>query len=107
MISVFTKDLFFTSKIMETARQCHADARIFTDEKGLFESLDEAKRVILDLEFCGTGIIEKIRDRNEHIEILGYLPHVAAALRKEAEAKGCRTITRSHFTRNMADILTT
>jgi DNA-binding NarL/FixJ family response regulator len=107
-------DLFFATRIRETARQFGVPVEIVPAAK--FELAlsgradgDEVTSVIVDLN--STEAIELIRrlktaSRTRDVPILGFVSHVAADRIAEARSAGCdRVMARSAFTQQLPELL--
>ena len=87
-------DLFFQMKLAETALE------------GLM--LSEPKLVIVDLNARNQPLqaIEKLRQTQKDVRVVGFLSHVQTELAAQAQAAGCNEVLpRSSFTQNLAAIL--
>jgi len=94
-IIALVKDLFFITKIAETAKQ-----EDFNKVKG-------ADLVILELEKFGTDCIQELKKENPEVKLIGYLSHVQVELKVQAEKAGCDTILpKSDFSRRLPELLT-
>lgn len=109
-VVVLVDDLFFQSKIVETARHSGVDLRICgTSETFLAEIANSAPALaIVDLNARNNPIeaIERLQAAGNHVPVIGYLSHVQTELAERAKAAGCRKVMpRSKFTMNLANIL--
>jgi CheY-like chemotaxis protein len=102
-------DLFFQMKLAETAKQLGVEVKVATNGEaflGLMAS--EPKLVIVDLNARSQPLqaIEKLRQTQKDIRIVGFLSHVQTELAAQAKAAGCdEVLPRSSFTQNLAVIL--
>jgi len=102
-------DLFFQMKLVETAKQLGVEVKVATNGEaflGLMAS--EAKLVIVDLNARSQPIaaIEKLRQTQKEVRVVGFLSHVQTDLAAQAQAAGCNEVLpRSSFTQNLAAIL--
>ncbi len=102
-------DLFFQMKLAETAKQLGVEVKVATNGEaflGLMAS--EAKLVIVDLNARSQPIaaIEKLRQTQKEVRVVGFLSHVQTDLAAQAQAAGCNEVLpRSSFTQNLAAIL--
>jgi DNA-binding NarL/FixJ family response regulator len=102
-------DLFFQMKLAETAKQLGVEVKVATNGEaflGLMAS--EPKLVIVDLNARSQPIaaIEKLRQTQKEVRVVGFLSHVQADLAAQAQAAGCNEVLpRSSFTQNLAAIL--
>ena len=102
-------DLFFQIKLAETAKQLGVEVKVATNGDALMSLMENApKLVIVDLNARGQPLeaIEKVRQRDKHIRVVGFLSHVQTQLAAQAQAAGCHEVLpRSSFTQNLAAIL--
>lgn len=102
-------DLFFQMKLAETAKQLGVEVKVAASGEalmGLMES--EPKLVIVDLNARSQPIaaIEKLRQTQKNVRVVGFLSHVQTELAGQAKAAGCNEVLpRSSFTQNLAAIL--
>ena len=102
-------DLFFQMKLAETAKQLGVEVRVATNADALMGLLaSEPKLVIVDLNARSQPIaaIEKLRQTQKDVRVVGFLSHVQRELAAQAQAAGCdEVLPRSSFTQNLAAIL--
>ncbi len=109
-VVVLVDDLFFQSKIVETARLTGislaicgtGDAFIATVER------EHPKLAIVDLNARADALdaLERLRASGNQTPLIGYLSHVQTELAEHARAAGCNDVMpRSKFTVNLAAIL--
>ena len=102
-------DLFFQMKLAETAKQLGVEVKVATNAEALMGLLaSEPKLVIVDLNARSQPIaaIEKLRQTQKDVRVVGFLPHVQRELAAQAQAAGCdEVLPRSSFTQNLAAIL--
>lgn len=106
-------DLFFQSKVAETARQLGVELRVFTATQPLLDEIAKAKPrlVLLDLNARADAVaaiaeIEDSSGNGKGPRMIAFLSHVQAELAERARAAGCAEVMpRSAFTRNLATIL--
>lgn len=112
-VLVAVDDLFFASKITETARQLGI-LLLFarTQDEVIARALSEKPALlIIDLNSARCNPIETIGQIKEdpdlrHIPIVGFLSHVQADLKVKASMAGCdRVMPRSVFTAHLPKIL--
>ena len=111
-ILAVVEDLFFTVKINESAKRAGMPVEFLTSEKDV---LDKAQShpalIILDLNFAGVDpvkLIGKLKSDAETkpISLLGYVSHVQADLKQQAQDAGCNMVlARSAFSQNLPQIL--
>ena len=111
-IVVWVEDLFFLTKIRETAKVVGVtvianDGRRGSD--GIAAAQPQA--IILDLNSCGPPAVDWIRTlksdpATRRIHIVGFVSHVQEELISAARAAGCDSVmARSAFTRQLPDFL--
>ena len=102
-------DLFFQMKLAETAKQLGVEVKVATSGEALMGLLaSEPKLVIVDLNARSQPIaaIEKLRQTQKDVRVVGFLSHVQRELAAQAQAAGCdEVLPRSSFTENLAAIL--
>ena len=106
-------DLFFVSKLQETARQVGAELRVVRAADFRAESLRGAKPAlaVFDLNATSANAVELIRQMKadaelKEIPVIAFLSHVQVDLQRAAQAAGCdQVLPRSKFTASLADIL--
>jgi CheY-like chemotaxis protein len=102
-------DLFFQMKLAETAKQLGVEVKVATNAEALMGLLaSEPKLVIVDLNARSQPIaaIEKLRQTQKDVRVVGFLSHVQKELAAQAQAAGCdEVLPRSSFTQNLAAIL--
>jgi len=102
-------DLFFQMKLAETAKQLGVEVKVATNGDALAQLLQsQPKLVVVDLNARNQPLlaIEKLRQTNKEIRVVGFLSHVQHELALHAKAAGCTEVMpRSSFTQNLAAIL--
>ena len=107
------EDLFFTVKIQEAAKRCGLNC-LFVKSAG--KAMEKAKElqpklIIIDLNAASAAPLEligslKADEETRAISLLGYVSHVQAELKQEAQAAGCNAVlARSAFSQNLPQIL--
>jgi hypothetical protein len=114
-IYVFVDDLFFLSKIQETARKLNIKIGFVKTLDDMLAKVEEEggappKLVILDLAANTTKpltVIPKIYSKfKKETSILGFVPHIAGELKAKAQEAGCSSVMpRSAFSSNLPNIL--
>jgi DNA-binding NarL/FixJ family response regulator len=109
-VLAFVDDLFFQSKIIETARHVSIDLRICTTPDALLGEIakEAPKLVVLDLNSRNNPFeaIEQMRTAAPDVPVVAFLSHVQTELAEKARAAGCHEVMpRSIFTRDLATIL--
>jgi CheY-like chemotaxis protein len=102
-------DLFFQMKLAETAKQLGVEVKVAANGDVLLSLLGSApKLVIVDLNSRSQPlqVIEKLRQTNKDVHVVGFLSHVQKELAVQAQVAGCNEVLpRSSFTQNLAAIL--
>ena len=105
-------DLMFTVKIQEAAKRVGLEVVfVKSHEDAMTKAKDNAAIIILDLNTSAVeplNIITELKNDTEtsNIDLLGYVSHVQADLKHQAQAKGCdMVIARSAFSQNLPTIL--
>ena len=105
-------DLFFASKITEAAKRTGVTLEYVTTEKAVLErARSNPALIIFDLNFDAVRPVELIGELKasadlKHISLLGYLSHVQAELKLQAQQAGCDVVmARSAFSMNLPQIL--
>ncbi len=104
-------DLFFSVKLTEAAKRAGLALEFVKDSK---EVLEKAKTkpslIIFDLNFDAAHpikLISKLKNSadTKGISLIGYLSHLQADLKQEAQEAGCdMVLARSAFSQNMPQI---
>lgn len=103
-------DLFFQSKMFETAKQVGVNLRACSTADALAAeiSVSAPRLVVVDLNASGNPIeaLRRVQSIGREIPLIAYLSHVQTDLAESARAAGCRDVMpRSKFTRELATIL--
>ena len=104
-------DLFFSVKLTEAAKRAGVSLEFVKESN---EILEKAKGlpslIIFDLNFDAVSpvkLISKLKASSETkgISLIGYLSHVQAELKQQAQEAGCdMVLARSAFSQNMPQI---
>ncbi len=113
-VLILVDDLFFSSKIVSTARLCGVSARLLKTRRELLQNTDpeRTKLIIVDLNGRTTQPLQAIQELNDSsgrddLPILAFYSHVQTELAEEARKAGARWILpRSAFSTRLARILT-
>jgi CheY-like chemotaxis protein len=102
-------DIFFQSKLVETAKQIGVELRTCATADALESEISRSlpKLVVIDLNARANPLdaIGRLQTRGE-IPVVAFLSHVQTDLAEQARAAGCREVMpRSKFTQNLATIL--
>ncbi len=103
-------DLFFQSKILETARRVGIEVKtVSTGEQLVAETEKDSPALLLvDLNARQGPLeaIEQLQRAGNQKPVIAFLSHVQVELAERARAAGCRQVMpRSQFTKNLASIL--
>ena len=118
MIIAILKDLFFISKIKETAVQLNKTINFIKNYDELNGFLDNTEKInyenidsiIIDLNFVEIKPLETVQKikSNETIKnkrIIGYCAHVDIELMNQAKELGIEVMPRSLFSKKLVDLL--
>lgn len=103
-------DLFFQSKLTETAKHLGVELRTCATADALMAEIarEKPKLVVVDLNARQDPLaaVERLRDSPQAIPTLGFLSHVQVELAQRAREAGCHDVMpRSKFTQQLASIL--
>jgi ActR/RegA family two-component response regulator len=106
-------DLFFTVKINEAAKRAGLGVQfVKTKEDAVAAAAEKPKLLIVDLNCDAVEPLDMVRglkaEGSEHrsVVIIGYLSHLQADLKKQAQEAGCNMVlARSAFSQNIVQIL--
>ncbi|MGH9737617.1 MAG: hypothetical protein ACRD4X_03410 [Candidatus Acidiferrales bacterium] len=103
-------DLFFQSKLLETAKQVGVELRACSTADALASEISghAPRLVVVDLNAQGDPLeaVRRVASSGREIPLIAYLSHVQTDLAESARAAGCRDVMpRSKFTRDLATIL--
>jgi hypothetical protein len=114
-IFAFVEDLFFVTKITDTARKINVKVEFVKTEKDILDRLDEnggpkPSLIIFDLNNFGAKplvTIPKLRSKlKKETSILGFVQHVQGELKLKAQEAGCDVVMpRSAFSSNLPQLL--
>jgi CheY-like chemotaxis protein len=106
------EDLFFTVKINESAKRAGLPVEFVKSERdALDKSAEHPALIIIDLNCASIdplGLIKKLKANPEtkKISLIGYLSHIQAELKQQAQEAGCNMVlARSAFSQNLLQIL--
>jgi len=105
-------DLFFVSKLQETAKQVGAELRVVRAADFRADSLRAARPAlaVFDLNAASANAVELIRQLKadaelKEIPVIAFLSHVQVDLQRAAQDAGSdQVLPRSKFTAQLADI---
>ena len=110
VLAVMT-DLFFSDKVMDTAKRFGMTVEIVRDHDVALEKIREKPSVVvLDLNCDAAdpiGLIQAIKSNPEtrRISTIGFVSHVQTELKLKAQQSGCdMVVARSVFAQNLPDI---
>jgi DNA-binding NarL/FixJ family response regulator len=109
-VVVLVDDLFFQSKIVETARLTGVDLKLCSTPDAFIAEIERGAPMlaIVDLNARANPLsaIERLHAAGNQVPVIGYLSHVQIDLAERATAAGCREVMpRSKFSMNLASIL--
>lgn len=114
-IFAFVDDLFFLTKIQETARKLNVKVEFVKTDKDLYERMgqngdDKPSLIIVDLNSLASKpltIIPKLRSKlKKATNIIGFVSHVQGELKMKAQEAGCdMVLPRSAFSQNLPQLL--
>jgi PleD family two-component response regulator len=104
-------DLFFSVKLTEAAKRAGLALEFVKESKEVLEKAKEKPSLIIfDLNFDSVQplkLISKLKGNaaTKGISLIGYLSHVQAELKQQAQEAGCdMVLARSAFSQNMPQI---
>jgi len=110
-VVALVEDIFFLTKIKETAKQAGVALETAGTSSALAEAAqaDATSLLIVDLNARGSiEAIEMLRAAGNSLPVIAFFSHVQAELAERARVAGCEQVMpRSKFTRELAEILTT
>jgi PleD family two-component response regulator len=104
-------DLFFSVKLTDAAKRSGLALEFIKEPKELMEKAQERPSLIIfDLNFESVQplkLIAKLKGKSETkgISLIGYLSHIQADLKMQAQEAGCdMVLARSAFSQNLPQI---
>lgn len=114
-IFAFVDDLFFATKIQETARKLNVKVEFVKNEKDLAEHMsqngeEKPSLIIFDLNNANAKpltLVPKLKTKlKKGTSIIGFLSHVQGDLKQKAHEAGCdMVLPRSAFSQNLPQLL--
>ncbi|HYN16173.1 MAG TPA: hypothetical protein VES66_10355 [Terriglobales bacterium] len=113
-IFAFIDDLFFRTKVQETARKLNVKVEFVKTEKDVLDSIEASEGqpslIIFDLNNAGAkplSTIPKLKSRlKKGTSIVGFVSHVQGELKVKALDVGCDAVMpRSAFSQNLPQLL--
>jgi CheY-like chemotaxis protein len=114
-IFAFVDDLFFATKIQETARKLNVKVEFVKTDKELAERMEQngdekPSLIIFDLNNANAKpltLIPKLKAKlKKGTSIIGFLSHVQGDLKQKAHEVGCdMVLPRSAFSQNLPQLL--
>jgi len=109
-VVVLVDDLFFQSKIVETARHTGVELKLCSTPDAFIAEIERSTPALaivdLNARVNPLSAIERLQAAGNQVPVIGYLSHVQTELAERAKAAGCREVMpRSKFTMNLATIL--
>ena len=111
MVVACITDLFFQSKVVETARHLRVDLTIAASETKLDEVIreDAGSTFLVDLCFGnmhGVEVVKRIRRELPEARVVAFAPHVEEGLLDGARQAGATDVmSRAKFTKALPEIL--
>jgi CheY-like chemotaxis protein len=111
-ILVVVDDLFFASKITETAKRAGLGVEFATSEEAVLAFAPQRPSlIIVDMNLNGVKPLPLIAKLKSHPDlnktsILAFVSHVQGELKQQAQKAGCdMVLARSSFSQNLPQIL--
>lgn len=109
-VLAFIDDIFFQSKLLETAKQVGVEVRTCATPDALDSEMARGtpSLVVIDLNASANPLdaVGRVQASGRQIPLIGFLSHVQRDLAEQARAAGCaEVIPRSKFVRDLATIL--
>jgi len=108
-VVAYMDDLFFQMKLAETAKHLHVEVKVAASPDDRLQLMDPLpKLVIVDLNARNTPVqaVQRLREQQPTLPIIGFLSHVQTDLAAQAKAAGLQqVIPRSQFTAHLPQIL--
>jgi len=114
-IFAFVDDLFFATKIQETARKLNVKVEFAKNDKDLAERMsqngeEKPSLIIFDLNNANARpltLIPRLKSKlKKGTSIIGFLSHVQGDLKQKAHEVGCdMVLPRSAFSQNLPQLL--
>jgi CheY-like chemotaxis protein len=106
-VVVAIPDLFFRTKVLETAKALSVDLDIARDADEVLQKVraEKPRLVLMDLQAAALQPLETIPTL-QGIPVIGYLAHELVDLREKALAAGCtEVLTKGQFSASLPQIL--
>lgn len=109
-VLAYITDLFFQSKVAETAKQSGAKLQLIRSLYELFPALEKKPEVVLiDLEadgIDGPALISQLKGSYPDLKVIAYGAHVRKKLLDQARESGADAVfARSKFTKELPNLL--
>jgi CheY-like chemotaxis protein len=109
-VLAFLDDIFFQSKLVETAKQLGVELRTCAAVDAFVTELAQTKPnlLVIDLNARADAFdaIARAKANAQAVPMIAFLSHVQTELAERARAAGCEDVMpRSKFTRDLATIL--
>lgn len=101
-IVVLVKDLMFKSKILEAAKVSGKEVKFVED----IYTIKNPHIIIADLEVFGLDGLQKLKEENPSLRIVGFLSHKNTELIRRAKMIGMEVFPRSLFVQELGNIMT-
>ena len=100
-------DLFFRSKVLETAKALNVSLEVARDADEVLQKIraEKPRLVLMDLQAAALQPLETIRSL-QGIPVIGFLAHEQLDLREKALAAGCsEVLTKGQFSASLPTLL--
>lgn len=109
-VLAYITDLFFQSKVAETAKQSGAKLQLIRSLYELFPALEKKpEMVLIDLEadgIDGPALISQLKGSYPDLRVVAYAAHVRKGLLEQARESGADLVfARSQFTEELPGLL--
>src|SRR5204862_7958968 len=114
LIFAIVEDIFFQTKIQETARKLNVKVEFVKAESDLTERIkqngeEKPSLIIFDLNNNSVkplSLIPKLKSKHKKTSVIGFLSHVQGDLKQKAHEVGCdMVLPRSAFSHNVPQLL--
>src|SRR5258706_2483510 len=108
-VVAYMYDLLFQLKLAESANHLHIEVKVAASADALLQLMDPLPNlVIVDLNARNAPLqaVQRLREQQPTLPIIGFLSHVQTDLAAQAKAAGFQqVIPRSQFTAHLPQIL--
>lgn len=103
-IVLFIDDLMFQSQVRVAMQGAKQDLRFVPSPEALAPD-DPPTLAVFDLSSGNLDALRRFCEKFPNAKTLAFLPHVETHLRQQAEALGCRVVSRLEFSKNIRSLL--